>query len=105
MKIAADVAAKGGHFVDTPLTRTPKEAEDGKLGVMTGGDKAVLEEIRPVLECFADTIVHAGAAGRRPHAEAHQQLHRHSAPRRSSPKAICSPPKARCRHEGACAIS
>lgn len=63
VKIAADVAAKGGHFVDTPLMRTPKEAEAGKLGVMTGGDKAVLDKIRPVIECYADTIVHAGPVG------------------------------------------
>jgi 2-hydroxy-3-oxopropionate reductase len=28
---------KGGRFVDTPMTRTPKEAEAGKLGLMTGG--------------------------------------------------------------------
>ncbi|MBL8906945.1 MAG: NAD(P)-dependent oxidoreductase [Rhizobiales bacterium] len=63
VKIAADVAAKGGHYVDTPLTRTPKEAEAGKLGVMTGGDRAVLDRIRPVIECFADTIVHAGPVG------------------------------------------
>src|SRR5882724_6996308 len=33
VRIAADVAAKGGHFVDTPMTRTPKEAEAGKLGL------------------------------------------------------------------------
>jgi len=63
VKIAADVEAKGGHYVDTPLTRTPKEAEAGKLGVMTGGDTAVLAKIRPVIECFADTIVHAGPVG------------------------------------------
>ena len=63
MKIAADVEAKGGRFVDTPMTRTPKEAEEGKLALMTGGDKAVLEEIHPILSCFADTIVHAGPVG------------------------------------------
>jgi 3-hydroxyisobutyrate dehydrogenase-like beta-hydroxyacid dehydrogenase len=63
MKIAKDVAAKGGHFVDTPMTRTPKEAEAGKLGLMTGGPKEVLARIRPVLDCFADTIVHAGETG------------------------------------------
>lgn len=61
VKIAADVEAKGGHFVDTPMTRTPKEAAAGKLGLMTGGPDAVIARIRPVLECFADTIVHAGA--------------------------------------------
>lgn len=63
VRIAADVAAKGGHFVDTPMTRTPREAEAGKLGLMTGGPEAVIAEIRPVLDCFADTIVHAGAVG------------------------------------------
>jgi 3-hydroxyisobutyrate dehydrogenase-like beta-hydroxyacid dehydrogenase len=63
VRIAADVEAKGGHFVDTPLTRTPKDAEAGKLGVMTGGPDEVLARIRPVLDCFADTIVHAGGVG------------------------------------------
>ena len=63
IKIAADIEAKGGHFVDTPMTRTPKEAAAGKLGLMTGGPDDVIARIRPVLDCFADTIVHAGAVG------------------------------------------
>lgn len=62
-KVAAAIAAKGGHFVDTPLVRTPKEAEEGKLGLMTGGDEKVLKDIRPILDCFADTIIHAGPVG------------------------------------------
>jgi 3-hydroxyisobutyrate dehydrogenase-like beta-hydroxyacid dehydrogenase len=63
IKIAADLAPKGIYFVDTPMTRTPKEAEAGKLGLMVGGDAAVIERIRPVLNCFADLIVHCGAVG------------------------------------------
>ncbi len=63
LRIAADIEAKGGRFVDTPMTRTPREAEAGRLGLMTGGDPATLAEIRPVLECFADTIIHAGPVG------------------------------------------
>ncbi len=63
IRIAADLKTKGVHFVDTPMTRTPKEAEAGKLGLMISGDKKVLAEIMPVLECFADTIVNAGEAG------------------------------------------
>ena len=62
-RLASDISAKGGHFVDTPMTRTPKEAEAGKLGLMTGGPEEVIAQIRPVLECFADTIVHAGPVG------------------------------------------
>jgi 3-hydroxyisobutyrate dehydrogenase-like beta-hydroxyacid dehydrogenase len=61
--LAAEVAAKGGRFVDIPMTRTPKEAEAGKLGLMTGGDPATLQEIRPILDCFADTVVYCGAVG------------------------------------------
>jgi len=45
------------------MVRTPIEAEAGKLALMTGGDKATLEEIQPVLNCFADTIVYAGDVG------------------------------------------
>jgi len=63
IKIAADLKAKGAFFVDTPMTRTPKEAEAGKLGLMVAGPADVLAKIRPVLECFADTIVNAGEAG------------------------------------------
>src|SRR5215470_5346832 len=63
LKVAADIQSKGGRFVDTPLTRTPVEAEAGKLGLMTGGDQATLKELRPVLECFAEAIIHAGGIG------------------------------------------
>jgi 3-hydroxyisobutyrate dehydrogenase-like beta-hydroxyacid dehydrogenase len=63
VKVAEAIHAKGGHFVDTPLVRTPKEAEEGKLGLMTGGDDKVLKDIRPILDCFADTIIHAGPVG------------------------------------------
>jgi 3-hydroxyisobutyrate dehydrogenase-like beta-hydroxyacid dehydrogenase len=62
-KVAADIAKKGGRFADTPMTRTPNEAEAGKLGLMTGGDDATLAELRPVLDCFSDTIIHAGGVG------------------------------------------
>jgi len=67
LKIAAAIKGKGARFVDTPMSRTPKEAEAGKLCLMTGGDTATLAEIRPVLESFADLIVHCGdvSAGHR----------------------------------------
>lgn len=63
VRIAAAVAARGGHFLDTPMTRTPKEAEAGKLGLMVGGPKELLETIRPVLSTFSDMIIHAGPVG------------------------------------------
>ena len=63
LRIAEDLAARQIHFLDTPLTRTPKEAEAGKLGLMAGGDAALIAKIKPVLDCFADTIIHAGPVG------------------------------------------
>ena len=63
IKVAAAATDKGMHYVDTPMTRTPKEAEAGKLGLMVGGDEAILDQIDPVLKCFADLIVRTGAVG------------------------------------------
>lgn len=63
IKLSALCSAQGVHFVDTPMTRTPKEAEAGKLGLMVGGDHVVIDKIRPVLQCFSDMIVHTGAVG------------------------------------------
>jgi 3-hydroxyisobutyrate dehydrogenase-like beta-hydroxyacid dehydrogenase len=62
-RIAVEAARHGIHFVDTPMTRTPNEAEAGKLGLMVGGDATIIETIRPVLNCFSDLIVHTGEVG------------------------------------------
>ncbi len=43
-----------------PRCARPKEAEQGRLVVITGGDPATLAEIRPVLDCFAEIVIHAG---------------------------------------------
>ena len=61
--LASEAAGFGMHFVDTPMTRTPKEAEAGKLGLMVGGDAGVLDMIQPVLSAFSDLIVPTGAVG------------------------------------------
>ena len=31
------------------MTRTPKEAEEGRLNLLVGGDPELLEELRPLL--------------------------------------------------------
>lgn len=61
--LAEELALLGVTFCDAPLARTPKEAEEGKLGVMMGGDAAVFEKVKPILACFADTINHVGPVG------------------------------------------
>jgi len=61
-RMAQAVQAAGGRFLDTPMTRTPKEAAEGRLNLLVGGDAALLEECRPILQCFAENIAHAGPA-------------------------------------------
>lgn len=57
------VSEKGAEYMDVPMTRTPKEAEAGKLNLLAGGDAAVLETLRPLLSAFAENIYHAGPVG------------------------------------------
>lgn len=63
LRIAADYHAKGLRFVDAPLTRTPKEAQEGRLNVMVGASQALFDEILPVLKCFAENVFHVGELG------------------------------------------
>jgi 3-hydroxyisobutyrate dehydrogenase-like beta-hydroxyacid dehydrogenase len=63
VKMAQAVEAAGGRFLDAPMTRTPKEAAEGRLNLLVGGDAALLEACRPLLACFAENITHVGATG------------------------------------------
>ncbi len=62
-RMAEAVQAAGSRFLDAPMTRTPKEAAEGRLNLLVGGDAALLEECRPLLSCFAENIFHAGPTG------------------------------------------
>ncbi|MDX1466440.1 MAG: NAD(P)-dependent oxidoreductase [Halomonas sp.] len=59
-KVARRVDEAGGHFMDAAMTRTPKEAEAGRLNLIVGAPAALYAELRPLLESFAETITHAG---------------------------------------------
>lgn len=56
-------AARGVKFIDAPLSRTPVEAEAGKLNVMVGADAADFERLQPLLAAFAENIFHMGGPG------------------------------------------
>ena len=56
-------AAKGVSFLDAGVSGGAAAAEAGTLTVMVGGDQAMLERIRPVLECIAAKIFYCGAPG------------------------------------------
>jgi 3-hydroxyisobutyrate dehydrogenase len=62
-RIAARLAAGGVAFIDAPVSGGVVGAEKGALTVMVGGDVAVLDRVRPVLQHFAAKIVHCGPVG------------------------------------------
>lgn len=61
--VAARVAEAGGRFMDAAMTRTPKEAAEGRLNLIVGAPKALFDETLPLLEGFAENIAHAGEVG------------------------------------------
>jgi len=63
VRIARDVEAAGGLFLDAPMTRTPKEAAEGRLNLIVGGERAVFERCKPLLQSYAENIVFAGPVG------------------------------------------
>lgn len=62
-KIAGELARRGAVMADTPVTRAPKDAEAGRLNSLVGGAEEIVEEIRPVLETYSETITHFGPVG------------------------------------------
>jgi len=61
--LAADMAPLGITLIDAPLSRTPKEAAEGKLDVMAGGADDVFARALPIIEAFAGRVVHTGPTG------------------------------------------
>lgn len=63
VRIAAEVEKAGGRFLDAAMTRTPKEAAEGRLNLIVGAAAPDYEAVLPVLEAFSEVIVHAGPVG------------------------------------------
>lgn len=61
--VAARVIDAGGHFMDAAMTRTPKEAAEGRLNLIVGAPKALFDATLPLLQSFAENIAHAGEVG------------------------------------------
>ena len=62
-KIEARAKAKGLKFLEAPVSGGVTGAAAATLAVMAGGDKAVLEEVRALLNAIGTNIYHVGPAG------------------------------------------
>jgi 3-hydroxyisobutyrate dehydrogenase-like beta-hydroxyacid dehydrogenase len=61
--IGQALKAKGVDFLDAPVTGSTPGAESGKLTFMIGGDEAVFNRIRPLLDPLGKKVYFCGAAG------------------------------------------
>lgn len=61
--IAAKLKARGIEFLDCPVSGGAKGAQAATLSIMVGGDAAVLQRARPLLEVLGKTITHVGPVG------------------------------------------
>jgi 3-hydroxyisobutyrate dehydrogenase-like beta-hydroxyacid dehydrogenase len=62
-RIRAELGRLGTRYIDAPLARTPKEAEEGRLNTMVGAEQDDFERIRPVLQAFCENVFHVGKPG------------------------------------------
>ena len=70
--VAGEGDSRGGEGEGRRTRSTPRcpggdvGAKNAALSIMIGGDKEVVAAVQPLFECMGKTIVHQGAAGRRP---------------------------------------
>lgn len=62
-RMAAALQCVGGRFLDAAMTKLPQHAQAGTLNLLCGGEPAVLEAVRPILDSFSERIVHVGPVG------------------------------------------
>ena len=55
--------AKGAYVLDAPVASGQPGAARGIHEVMVGGEKAIFERAKPVLDAFGDQVIHAGPLG------------------------------------------
>jgi 3-hydroxyisobutyrate dehydrogenase-like beta-hydroxyacid dehydrogenase len=62
-RIRADFARRGVAYIDAPLARTPKEAEEGRLNTMVGASDAEFERAKPIFGAYCENVIHVGPPG------------------------------------------
>jgi 3-hydroxyisobutyrate dehydrogenase-like beta-hydroxyacid dehydrogenase len=61
--IAHEVAAKGAHMLDAPVSGSVITLEEGKLSFMVGGDRVAFERALPILEAIGPKVTYVGRNG------------------------------------------
>ena len=62
-RIHAKFKAKGIPMLDAPVSGGPAGAKSGKLALLIGGDRAVFDKFKPVLDAIGDQVIYIGEIG------------------------------------------
>ena len=62
-RIAGELAARGIHMLDAPVSGGQAGAQQGTLSIMAGGEAMVFERVQPLFEVLGKNIVHVGGHG------------------------------------------
>lgn len=54
---------KDAFFIDAPVSGGESGAVKGILSVMVGGEKNIIDNVLPLIKCYAANIVHIGSSG------------------------------------------
>jgi 3-hydroxyisobutyrate dehydrogenase len=73
-EICSAAVSKSVHAIDAPVSGGDVGARNATLSIMVGGDKGVLEAIKPFLETMGKQIVHQGGPGAGQHAKMCNQI-------------------------------
>lgn len=63
LRFAERLAAQDCHMLDAPISGGYHAAREGRLSLMVGGDRAVIDRALPVFQTFAQVITRVGNVG------------------------------------------
>jgi 3-hydroxyisobutyrate dehydrogenase/glyoxylate/succinic semialdehyde reductase len=61
--MANEAKRQGVRFLDAPVAGSKGPAERGQLLFFVGGDKADMDEVKPLLDAMGKTVIHVGGHG------------------------------------------
>jgi 3-hydroxyisobutyrate dehydrogenase len=62
-RLHAVFKARGVHMLDAPVSGGPRGAESRRLALWVGGDAAIFEKYKPVLDAIGDQAYYVGPSG------------------------------------------
>ena len=62
-EIGGAITARGGRFLEAPVSGSKKPAEEGTLIILTAGDRTLYDEVLPPLEKLGKKILYLGEVG------------------------------------------